>query len=144
MFRRNGQRMKIFKILLVGFLLCLGAVSIPSQQTKKEEIVVFNGLIEDVQKTDLDEGVADAYITAYYDVLKVCEGDLNVGAIRIAHRLGTTKGFEVGDTVCMRVRRSDELKQFAQDLLEIGFYLPEEDRADYWYAGFNQPCSCEM
>jgi hypothetical protein len=129
----------------ICLVLLLAAIAVPQKVQKEPEILVFSGLVENIQKANYDyEDDIERYHMIDYGVLKVCQGDYCDNWVRVAHRVGTAKDLKVGDIVCRRVRRTDRFREAADFLLsEFGRYIPEENLSDFIYAGSDQPCSCE-
>ena len=130
----------------ICLVLLLAAIAVPQKVQKEPEILVFSGLVENIQKANYDEegGGIVFYHMVDYVVLNVCRGDYRDNWVRIAHVVGTAKDLKIGDIVCRRVRRTDRFREAADIMLsEFGVYTPEEHLSDFIYAGYNQPCSSE-
>jgi len=129
----------------ICLVLLLAAIAVPQKVQKEPEILVFSGLVENIQKGEPERSsMEENYQMVDYGVQKVCQGEYCENWVRIAHRVGTVKDLKVGDIVCRRVQRTSHFREWAAIVLsDFGVYIPEENLSDFIYAGSDQPCSCE-
>lgn len=111
----------------------------------KEPIIILKGEILEYTKYDESEAsnAERVFQTIVYKVLKVYKGKYSEEKIRVAHHPSSARNFKIGDKVCLKLKKSQELVQFYNDLRDSGANAPENMDVQYIYIGEKGNYSCQ-
>lgn len=134
--------MRFIALLFAVSMIFLSYIPISQGNGK---IIILKGKIIKFTKYDESEA-ADAegiFQVIEYKVVKVYKGKYKDETIKVAHHVSTARDFNLGDEICIKVKESEALIKFYNDLREAGVNVPKDEDAKYVYIGFNQKFSCD-
>ncbi len=129
----KGDNMK-----LIVFVIFMPAVfflthDYSSSFRQKENVVILKGQIIRYRRISEAE-MADAekmLQVIEYKVVHVYKGTYDGEKIKVAHHVSTARNVEIGDEICLKVKKSKELIELYKNLRDSGVDVPEDSEAEY-------------